>query len=290
MKGVIIAAGYGTRFLPVTKTVPKEMLPLVDKPAAAFIVEEFIASGIDEILIITSRRKKALDDFFDREMELEGLFRREGAAAKLARCRPYEADIYFKRQTEMMGTGHALLQARAFVKDEPFAVAYPDDLHFGRVPLTRQLLDEYRKTECTVLATLHNPPEINRYGVLTLYDQGPYVKTIVEKPEPGTEPSREASIGRFVYTPDILAALQEGWDAHCAGPGAGSEYFHTYALQQLMDRRRVVYRPAQGIRLDTGAPEGYLRALVRYAFQNPSWREAMLAEIEQIRDLASDQD
>lgn len=135
MKGLIIAAGYGTRFLPVTKTVPKEMLPLINKPSIDFIVEEFIASGIREILIITSRRKKVMDDYFDREIELESVFEREGKTDKLEAVKPHEAEIFFKRQTEMKGTGHALLQAKAFIGDNPFVVAYPDDLHFGETLL-----------------------------------------------------------------------------------------------------------------------------------------------------------
>ena len=166
MKGVILAAGYGTRFLPVTKTIPKEMLPLMNKPSIAFIVEEFLRSGIYEILLITSRRKKVMEDYLDREMELEYVFDKEGAAEKLQKIAPYKAKVYFVRQQEMLGTGHALLQAKSLLKEEPFVVAYPDDLHFGDPPLTKQLIDSYHETGCSVLATLYDPPEINRYGVL----------------------------------------------------------------------------------------------------------------------------
>ena len=162
MKGVIVTAGYGTRFLPVTKTIPKEMLPLVTRPSIDFIVEEFVASGITEILFITSRRKKSLEDYFDHERELEAVFEAAGDTKKLQAIAPPRATCYFVRQPEMRGTGHALLLARSFVGTEPFVVAYPDDLHLGSPPLARQLIDAWEKTGCTVLATLHEPPDINR--------------------------------------------------------------------------------------------------------------------------------
>ncbi len=141
MKGVIVTAGYGTRFLPVTKTIPKEMLPLVTRPSIDFIVEEFVASGITEILFITSRRKKSLEDYFDHERELEAVFEAAGDMKKLQAIAPTKATCYFVRQPEMRGTGHALLLARSFVGAEPFVVAYPDDLHFGSPPLARQLIE-----------------------------------------------------------------------------------------------------------------------------------------------------
>lgn len=269
MKGVIVAAGYGTRFLPVTKTIPKEMLPLIDRPAIDFIIEEFEAAGINEILIISSRRKKSLEDYFDREVELESVFTKEGAEAKLARIAPTQSQIFITRQREMRGTGHALLAARSFCGEEPFVVAYPDDLHFGEPPLARQLVEKYKATGCSVMSALHDPPNLERYGVLALATDGEHVTDIVEKPAPGSEPSREASIGRYLFTPDIFTHLAAGWDAHCAGPDAAGEYYHVYALKQLMDAGRVVYHPIQGERLDTGAPAGYLRALLRYASRDP---------------------
>ncbi|MCL2293516.1 MAG: sugar phosphate nucleotidyltransferase, partial [Spirochaetes bacterium] len=185
MKGVIIAAGYGTRFLPVTKTIPKEMLPLINRPAIEFIVDEFIKSGIREILIITSRRKKAMDDYFDAEAELEALFKSENNLKKLDAIKPQEANIFFKRQTEMLGTGHAIMQAEAFVGNEPFVVAYPDDLHFGKTPLAKQLVKKHNETGCCVMSSLHNPPQLERYGVLALAEDGIHVTDIVEKPAPG---------------------------------------------------------------------------------------------------------
>ena len=278
MKGLIVAAGYGTRFLPVTKTIPKEMLPLIDRPSIDFIVEEFVRSGVTEILIISSRRKKALEDYFDREVELETVFAREGAGGKMERIRVPEAEIFFVRQREMHGTGHALLLAEPFVGNEPFLVAYPDDLHFGEPPLASQLVAAYRETGCSVMATIHDPPDLERYGVLSLAEDGLHVTDIVEKPAPGTEPSREASIGRYLYTPDIFPFLREGWEAHTPG----GEYYHTYALKKLMNANRVVYRRTGGLRLDTGAPAGYLQAILTYAAGRPDLAEVLEKEMRRL--------
>ena len=261
MKGLVIAAGYGTRFLPATKTVPKEMLPLITKPSIAFIVEEFMAAGIKDIVVLSSRRKKALDDFFDREPELEELFSREGNREKLKKITPYSANFSFLHQREMKGTGHALLQTRHLLEDGPFVVAYPDDLHFGSPPLARQLMDIHEETGASVMSTLHDPPDLNRYGILKIAPDGLHVEDVVEKPALGSEPSKEASIGRFLFTPDIFPLLQEGWEQH-TGEG---EYYHIYALKKLMDRGKVVYHQLQGERLDIGTPTGYFEAILRYA-------------------------
>jgi len=271
MRGLIIAAGYGTRFLPATKTVPKEMLPLITKPSIAFIVEEFIAAGIEEIVVLSSRRKKALDDYFDREAELEAVFQREGSTAKMEKITPYPASFAFVHQQEMRGTGHALLQVRHLLDDEAFVVAYPDDLHFGEPPLTRQLMDVHSRTGASVMAALHDPPNLNRYGVLKIAADGFHVEDMLEKPAPGSEPSREASIGRYLYTPDIFPLLREGWEKHT---GSG-EYYHLYALKKMMERGQVVYHPLQGERLDIGAPEGYFEAILRYAAGDPELRAVL---------------
>ncbi len=277
MKGLIIAAGYGTRFLPVTKTIPKEMLPIINKPSISFIVEEFISSGITDIVLMTSRRKKSLDDFFDREIELEALFTREGDKEKLKAIKPYDIKLTTIRQKTMRGTGHAILQARQAIGNEPFVVAYPDDLHIGKIPLTQQLITVYEKTGCSVMAAIHNPPNLERYGVLALAEDNLHVSGIIEKPTPGTEPSQEATIGRYLYTPEIFTYLQEGWERHTEG-----EYYHIYALQCLMDQGKVVYTPVEGTRLDTGTPEGYLRAIVNFAKRDPSLRVVIEDELKHI--------
>ena len=278
MKGVIVTAGYGTRFLPVTKTIPKEMLPLVTRPSIDFIVQELIASGITEILFITSRRKKALEDYFDREVELEGVFRAAGDEKMLAQIAPPKAACYFVRQAEMKGTGHALLLARSFVGNEPFVVAYPDDLHFGEKPLARQLIETWEKTGCTVLATLHDPPDINRYGVISIAADGLHVTGMTEKPARGQEPSREASIGRFLYAPDFLDQLAEEWKKHGTG-----EFFHVPAVLALARKGRVVYRRVEGERLDMGEPGGYLEAIIRYAQSVPDLKRELGRIISKIQ-------
>lgn len=298
MKGVIVAAGYGTRFLPATKTVPKELLPLIDRPAIDFVIDEFLAAGIREILIISSRRKHALEDYFDREVELESVFRSEGAAAKLEAVRPPNAEFQFVRQRKMLGTGHALMLAESFVGESPFVVAYPDDLQHGGTPPARLLREAYNATGCSVLATISDPPNLERYGVLSLAADGLHVEGIVEKPAPGTEPSREASLGRYLYTPELFPLLREGWQAHLAAAGVPAdvqalppaacavegvpEYFHTYALNKLMQAGKVVFARIDGERLDTGSPAGYLRAILRYAAGRPDLVDVLREELSRL--------
>jgi UTP--glucose-1-phosphate uridylyltransferase len=280
MKGVIVAAGYGTRFLPVTKTIPKEMIPLINKPSIAFVVEEFIASGIKDIIIITSRRKKALDDYFDREVEMESVFTSQGAEQKLEKIEPYEARFYFVRQQVMYGAGHALLQIKALVGDEPLIVAYPDDIHFGEPPLAKQLIDMYEETGCSVLATLHDPPNINRYGVLELADDNLHVLGIEEKPPKGKEKSKEASIGRYLYAPGYLDYLEEGWRNHDPSQG---EFYHTYGVQRQIEDGKVVFKQVEGERLDIGEPGGFLQAIIRYASQDPELRPILEQELQRLQ-------
>ncbi len=264
MKGVILAAGYGTRFLPVTKTIPKEMLPLINKPAIDFIIEEFLASGIEDILVITSRRKKALEDYLDREMEMEYIFEKENARDKLKNISPPRARFFFIRQQEMHGTGHALMLARPFTGNEPFIVAYPDDLHLGHKPLAAQLIETYEQTGCTVLATIYDPPNIERYGTIAIAADNLHVTDIVEKAPREEAPSLETSIGRFLYTPEIFHYLEKGWQEHKEG-----EYFHTGAVRALAGAGKVVFKRIEGERLDTGAPEGFLETLLKYASTIP---------------------
>ncbi len=285
MKGVIVAAGYGSRFLPVTKTVPKEMLPLINKPSIDFIIEEFLRSGIEEIVVISSRRKKALEDYLDREIELETVYGADSARSKLETIAPPKARFCFVRQQEMRGTGHALLQVRPFVGREPFVVAYPDDLHFGEVPLARQLIRTWEQTGCTVLATLHDPPDIQRYATIGIAPDGLHVTEFVEKAPPGSEPSRETSIGRFLYTPEVFDHLEEGWRRHLeaarrSGKAPG-EYFHVAAVKALAAEGKVVFKRVEGKRLDTGEPEGYLVSLLDYVQGVPSLKAAMEGYLRQ---------
>lgn len=276
MKGIIVAAGYGTRFLPVTKTIPKEMIPLVNVPSIQFIVDEFVRAGIVDIVIISSRRKRVLEDYFDREIELETVFEREGKARQLGLIAPAKANIAFVRQQRMMGTGHALLQVKSWVGSDSCVVAYPDDLHIGEVPLAAQLAKAHEATGCSVLASITERGDVSRYGVLAISKDGLHVSGIVEKPARGSEPSHEVSIGRYLYTPEFFDLLEEGWRYHLEAAEkadrAPGEYFHIYALNKLMEAGKVVYCPTEGERLDTGEPAGYLDAVLRYADTQPELR------------------
>lgn len=263
IKGVIVAAGYGSRFLPATKTVPKEMLPLIDRPAIHFIVDEFIEAGIKDILIITSRRKKVLDDYFDREAELEAVFLKDGKEAKLAKIKPPNANVYFVRQQEMKGTGQALLLAKPFTGDDPFVVAYPDDVVFSETSLSAQLADAYKKTGSSVLAVknLQDKP-VDRYGVVDPADENNPcgVNALVEKPPQGSEPSKLVSYGRYLFTPDLYHHLEEGLAKHTSG-----EFYHVGAINALAAEKKLVALDFEGERVDTGEPAGYLEAICRYA-------------------------
>ena len=280
IKGVILAAGYGTRFLPGTKTIPKELFPLVDTPAIQLIVDEMIAAGIKEILVISSRRKKALEDYFDREAELEGTFAAEGAKAKLDAIAPPDVQVFFRRQQEMAGTGDALLLVEPFTGDSPFVVAYPDDVMMGGDSLCGQLVETWRKTQCTVLAGKEIPTgDISRFGVMDIETRGgtDYVTRMVEKPPPGTEPSRVVSYGRYLYTPEIFQALRDTRKQHTSG-----EFTQTEALQHLAGQGKVAVCRFEGEILDVGTPQGYLEAIIEYGLGQEKYREGLLAYLREV--------
>lgn len=281
IKGVIVAAGYGTRFLPVTRTLPKEMLPLVDRPALDFIVQEFAEAGIEDVILLTSRRKKALDDWFDRDPELEGVFTREGATAKLEKSRPPALNVAMVRQREMLGAGHALLQIAPFVGEDPVVVAYPDDL-FGAPNCSRQLIDTYRETGCSVLAC-HDLPEedLTRYGILDVEEaEGARrrVRRLVEKPPAGEAPSSLVSLGRYLYTPELFAALRRHWERH--DPSTG-EYYPMAATNDLAAEGKVVARIVDAPRWDTGAPLGFLKTMTEIALAREDLGEAYRAWLKE---------
>lgn len=277
MKGIILAAGYGTRFLPATKTLPKEMLPLIDKPSIAFIVEEFIASGIKDIIVVTNRRKKVMEDYFDREIELETLFTHEGSTTKLAHIKPYDVNICFVRQTYMNGSGHGLLAAKPWIGDEPVVVAYPDDVHFGEEPLARQLIKAYEQSGCCQLATLAcAPEEVSRYGILQFATDSTKVEAIVEKPSVQEAPSTQASIGRYLYTPQFFALLQEEANKF-TGKG---EFYHTHGLNRVMALGQVESVAFSGTRVDTGEPAGYFEAIITYAQAHPEYSKLLKAYLK----------
>ncbi len=281
MKGVILAAGYGTRFLPATKTIPKEMFPLIDTPAIDLILREMVDSGIRDILIVTSRRKKPLEDYFDREVELESTFMEEGARQKLALIHPANVNIFFLRQQVMAGTGNALMLVEPFVGDSPFVVAYPDDVVVDAPPLAGQMIDVYERTGMTVLAGQALPDgDISRYGVMELVQDGEVerVRAMVEKPPAGTEPSRVVAYGRYLYTPELFDALRKTISE--ARPG--QEFTQTEAINAIAKAGRVAVCRFTGTLLDVGTPQGYLHATVEMGLRRPEYREGLLSHLREI--------
>jgi UTP--glucose-1-phosphate uridylyltransferase len=265
-KAVLPVAGLGTRFLPATKAVPKEMLPLVDVPSIQIIVEECVAAGIEEIIFVTARGKSAIEDHFDRAAELESLLEKRGKTADLALVRkPTEMARYLSvRQGEARGLGHAVLCAREAVGDEPFAVILGDDLLDAKVPGIRQLIDVYERTGTGVVALKEVPAgQEHMYGVVDgerVSARELKLSRLVEKPAPGTAPSRLAIIGRYLLPPEIFPILAE------TKPGRGGEIQLTDALATLVERGEPVHGVVfSGRRYDTGDRLDYLKAVVQLA-------------------------
>lgn len=267
MKGVIVAAGYGTRFLPVTKVVPKELLPVLARPAIDLVVQELVDAGVDDLLIIVSRRKGAIEDWFDRDPELEAVFASEGATAKLATITPLPGlKVTTIRQQTMGGTGHALLLAQDFAGDQPVVVAYPDDL-FGPPNPTSALIAHHKRTGRSVLAAADLvDQDVSAYGVLATTCSGDdlLLERIVEKPAPGTEPSKLVSYGRYLYTPAFFRQLRTLYGKHQEG-----EYFHVPALLALAAAGEVGVQVVSSPRYDTGTPLQWLRTNLAFALQDP---------------------
>ncbi|HEY8370741.1 MAG TPA: UTP--glucose-1-phosphate uridylyltransferase GalU, partial [Thermodesulfobacteriota bacterium] len=269
-KAVFPAAGLGTRFLPATKASPKEMLPLVDKPLIQYGVEEAIASGIDQIILVTGRGKTAIEDHFDVSKELEMLLDEKGKRQLLREVREISsmADFAYVRQKEALGLGHAILCARNLVGDEPFAVFLGDDVIDSRTPAMRQLIDVYRRHRATVLAVVRVPrAQISAYGVIDperMGEPGLYrVRDLVEKPSIDRAPSELAVIGRYVLTPGIFAKLAE------TKPGKGGEIQLTDGLRALLADEPIYALEVEGERYDAGDKLGFLKATVSFAMKRP---------------------
>lgn len=266
-KAVFPAAGLGTRFLPVTKASPKEMLPLVDKPLIQEVVEEAVASGIESIIIVTGRGKTAIEDHFDISFELERLLEERGKRDLLLQMRAISemARVSYVRQQEALGLGHAVLQAEDSVGDEPFAVMLSDDVIDSETPGLRQLLDVYEKYDAPVVATMQVPGEaISRFGVLAVeeIEDGVFkVLDMVEKPRYADAPSDLAIIGRYVLTPDIFSEIRN------TKPGAVGEIQITDAMRALLKKRPFYAVRLKGTRHDAGDKLGFLIATVEYALK-----------------------
>ena len=270
-KAVFPAAGLGTRFLPATKAQPKEMMPLVDKPIIQYGVEEAMASGCDQIIIITGRGKTAIEDHFDVSYELEKMLEERGKTDLLEVVRNISDMIHiaYVRQKEAMGLGHAVLMSRELIGDEPFAVILADDIIDAEVPCLKQMIDVYNETGCSVLATqVVEGKAISSYGVLDAkpvpgkWDDRLFeVQNLVEKPKPEDAPSNLAIIGRYILTPAIFEMLDS------TPLGAGGELQLTDGLKNLLKKEKIYGYSFEGKRHDTGDKLGFLKATVEFALK-----------------------
>ncbi len=267
-KAVFPAAGLGTRFLPATKSSPKEMLPLVDKPLIQYSVEESVASGIESILIITGRDKAAIENHFDISFELEQVLKERGKTEMfdLVRAVADIAKISYIRQKQALGLGHAILQARDFVGDEPFAVLLADDIMDSETPALQQLIDVYERYDAPVIATMQVAGQaISRFGVIEADEVEPNVfkiKNVIEKPKFEDAPSDMAVIGRYIFTPELFGAIEK------IEPGAGGEYQVADAIRILLDKGKPFYAvKLNGVRHDAGDKLGFLIATVEFALK-----------------------
>ena len=266
-KAVFPAAGLGTRFLPATKSSPKEMLPLVDKPLIQYSVEEAVASGIESILIITGRDKSAIENHFDISFELEKLLQDKGKSEMFEQVRAISdiAKISYTRQKQALGLGHAIYQAKDFVGHEPFAALLADDIVDAERPALRQMMDVFEKYQAPVIATMQVKGEaISRFGVIDADEVEPGVykiKDMVEKPAFADAPSDLAIIGRYIFTPDIFEAIEQ------TAPGAGGEIQITDAMRLLLKSRPFYAVKLDGTRHDAGDKLGFLIATVEYALK-----------------------
>ena len=289
MKGVILAAGYATRFLPASKTIPKEMFPLIDRPAIDFIVQEMADSGIRDILLVSSRRKKVMEDYFDREVELSSAFSKSNEFEKLEVIKPIEANIFTLRQQHMMGTGNALMLVEPFVDNEPFVVAYPDDIVLGEKPLSKQLIETWEKTGSTVLAVKQmQEDQLSRYGVIEPENSGKImkVKKMVEKPKQGAAPSRFVSFGRYLYTSDLFDALKTSDKNH----SHRGEFTQTEAINHLAANGMVSAVEFEGTRYDLGEPLGFLTSAMQIGLMRPEYRKPLLDEMRKLIGLNDNAD
>ncbi len=274
-KAVIPAAGYGTRFLPVTKAVAKEMLPIIDTPTIEFIVREAMESGIEDILIVVSSNKNAIMDYFDNNFELESQLRLKGKTKELEQILelPNKINIHFIRQHEQLGLGHAVLTAKTFVGDEPFAVLLGDDVYVGnKQPALKQLIDAYDKTSSSILGTLEvSDDDVSKYGICDpkeVVEKGlSKLKGVVEKPKLEDAPSHSAIGGRYILDPAIFKYLET------QTRGAGNEIQLTDAILRMMDEKDVYSLDIDGRRYDIGSKIGFIEATIDFALKRDDLKD-----------------
>ena len=274
-KAVIPVAGLGTRFLPITKSVPKEMLPIVDKPTLSYIIDECIESGITDILLITSPYKKVIEDYFDQSYELEKRLEEKEKYEELdyINTKPKNVNIYFIRQGEPKGSGHAIKLARTFVGNDSFAVLYGDDIMKakGKVPALKQLIKIHDKTKANVIGCLEVPKELSpRYGMVEFKDKKTgEIKTIIEKPSVDEAPSNFAGLGRYVVSSNIFSILET------LSKGVGNEYQFTDAMKKLMKKEKFYACNLDAVYYDTGSKIGYLKANIDYALEREDIKDRL---------------
>lgn len=283
-KAIIPAAGLGTRFLPATKALAKEMLPIVDTPTIQYIVEEAIASGIEDIVIVDGKSKRSIEDHFDSNPELENNLKEKGKDEMLELVQQTtDINLYFIRQSHPQGLGDAVLTAKSFIGNEPFVVLLGDDLTQDEEPLTKQLIDRYNETGESTLAVMRVPhDQVSEYGVIDpaakVSEDGLYrVKNFVEKPKPEDAPSDLAIIGRYLLTPEIFEELEN------TAPGKGNEVQLTDAIDSLNNRQHVYAHEFKGSRYDIGSKIGFLETNIEFGLKHPQTKDDLKAYI---KDLA----
>ncbi|WZL73653.1 UTP--glucose-1-phosphate uridylyltransferase GalU [Clostridiaceae bacterium 35-E11] len=281
-KAIIPAAGLGTRFLPATKAQPKEMLPIVDKPTIQYIIEEAIASGIEDILIITGRNKRAIEDHFDRSVELELELAQKGKKELLSEVQDISnmVNIHYIRQKNPKGLGHAINCARSFIGNEPFAVLLGDDIVDAEVPCLKQMIDVYNEYKTTILGVQTvADQDVNKYGIVNgkYIEEGVYkVKDLVEKPNKEEAPSNVAILGRYIITPEIFEILDN------TKPGAGGEIQLTDGLKELASQQAMYAYTFQGKRYDVGNKLGFLQATIEFALKRADIKDDFQAYLVEL--------
>ncbi|HFJ5219253.1 TPA: UTP--glucose-1-phosphate uridylyltransferase GalU [Staphylococcus aureus] len=281
-KAIIPAAGLGTRFLPATKAMPKAMLPILDKPTIQYIVEEAARAGIEDIIIVTGRHKRAIEDHFDSQKELEMVLKEKGKSELLEKVQYSTelANIFYVRQKEQKGLGHAISSARQFIGNEPFAVLLGDDIVESEVPAVKQLIDVYEETGHSVIGVQEVPEaDTHRYGIidpLTKNGRQYEVKKFVEKPAQGTAPSNLAIMGRYVLTPEIFDYLKTQKE------GAGNEIQLTDAIERMNNDNQVYAYDFEGERYDVGEKLGFVKTTIEYALKDDSMREELTRFIKEL--------
>lgn len=279
-KAIIPAAGLGTRFLPATKAQPKEMLPIVDKPAIQFIVEEAIASGVEDIIIVTGKHKRAIEDHFDKSVELELMLEEKGNRELLEMVQHIStlADIHYIRQKEPLGLGHAVLCARKFIGNEPFAVLLGDDIIQSKTPTLKSMIQLYEAHRTSVIGAMEVPKdEVDRYGIISPAPRSENggsgakrssagalkIEDLIEKPLPDQAPSNLAVIGRYIIEPEVFAILEH------SQPGKGGEIQLTDALRVMNQNKQMIAYRLEGERYDIGDKFGYMKATIDFALERP---------------------